>query len=215
MLKRIFHGILWWHCGILSCLQLCLWWNYCLHLRTMQFSCSSLSHSLALFFLLFLFHLCSCFVGIFDVWTIVYWSFFIQNLYRFTIDTRWALYGVKSSIKEQSREQYRTEQWMWKVIVCMCVCARVLFARHILHSATIESIKLRQTSTMHKFYRYIDIQRSRKWFSFFSFNEVQVANILTSTRKFPQKWFWFEVRFRVLQREKKTHTDSKHKIKGK
>lgn len=141
-----------------------------------------------------------CFVGIFDVWTIVYlhWTLFIRNLYRFTIDTRWTLYGVKSSIKEQSIEQCWT-----MTMKSECVC-RVLFARHILHSATIESIKLRQTSTMHKFYRYIDIQRSRKWLSFFSFNEVQVVNILTSTRKFPQKWFWFEIRSRSAP--KKTHT---------
>lgn len=55
--------------------------------------------------------------------------------------------------------------------------ALALFARHILHSATIESIKLKQTSTMHKFHRHIDTQRSRKWFSFFGFNEVQVVNI--------------------------------------
>lgn len=57
VLNRIFYAILWWHCGILSCLQLCLWWNYRLHLRAMQFNVFFFSS----------FHFFSICVGIFDV----------------------------------------------------------------------------------------------------------------------------------------------------
>lgn len=155
----------------MSCLQLCLWWNYRLHLRNCIVFCASTLSSQNLW------RLNDC---------VYIWSFFcfIRNLYGFNTDTRWAILGVKSSKWKNLNGTHKKDGFHPLDLVCM---SQSLFARHILHSATIESIKLKQTSTMHKFHRHIDTQRSRKWLSFFVFNEVQVVeNILTFEKwRFP------------------------------